>query len=200
MTSSKQQTGVKETNRNKILRILEAKGATLKELQIETGLTPPAVINHLKKMEDEGIVECLPAGREANKRRRFEYVLTTSGKKREEQVRASVAKAYQIIMKTLPSNHPAKATLSDLSDLAESDPKFFNELGQWISDYMALVTSEKSRQWIYRHGKSGADHLQSELTKRTAPLMQDSQPLNADKLIAVLKILLNGTRETIAKG
>jgi len=198
MAPTKQQRDAKERNRNKILQILEKSGATFKELQIGTGLTPPALIKHLKEMSKEGIVEDQIV-HQAEGRRRVEYVLTDDGRKKEKLVRASVAKAYQIIMKTLPSDHPAATTLSDLSELAETDPKFFSELGQWISDYMALATSEESRRWIFKRRKSGIDQLQGELTKRMARLTQKNS-LNADELITVLRTILNTTREIISKG
>jgi len=202
MASSKKPTDVKEKNRNLIRKILEAKHPNLKELQEETKLSTPALLRHLKKMEDDGIIEYRDAGRQPNGRRRFEIILTDKGKRQEEAVRASVAKAYQIVMKAIPPNNPAATTLSDLSELAKNNPKFFNYLGQWIGDYMSLVTGEAARKWIFKGGKSNVDYLQSELTRKMTPLMREkgAHPLNAEDLMEVLQAILNITRDVISKG
>jgi predicted transcriptional regulator len=179
-------------HRKKILDIIEEKHPTFKELRDEAQLSNPVLSKYLRTLVEEGIIERQFAGA------RREFVLTDKGKGQEQLLREYVAKAFQVV-KDLSSDYPAADALLELSKLAKGDPKFFNELVQWMSDYMALMASDESRQWIYRHGESGTNRLRSELTKRiTAYVKENPQPEKSRELIGLLQILLNTTREVVS--
>jgi DNA-binding MarR family transcriptional regulator len=167
-----------------------------KDLQREVGLTAPALTKHLEDLVGEGLVT-----RDIRGPRRVVFILTDKGKGEEQLVRDSVAKTFQLV-KDLSSDYPAAKTLLELSKLAKDDPKFFNDLVTWMTDYMALMANEESRQWIYRHRESGVKRLTTELTKRmTAYVQEHPQSEKSKDLIALLQILLNTTREIVsAKG
>ena len=192
MTYSSQRQS-KAKHRQNILRIIETKEPIFKDLQKEVGLTPPALTKHLDELVGEGLVT-----RDSRGPRRVVFILTDKGKGEEQLVRDSVAKTFQLV-KDLSSDYPAAKTLLELSKLAKDDPKFFNDLVQWMTDYMALMASEESRQWIYGQGESGVNRLKRELTRKMAAYLQNHPQSEKSKdLIALLQILLNTTREIVS--
>jgi DNA-binding MarR family transcriptional regulator len=184
----------KAKHRQDILRIIETKEPMFKDLQKEVGLTAPALTKHLEELVGEGLVT-----RDSRGPRRVVFILTDKGKGEEQLVRESIAKTFQLV-KDLSSDYPEAKTLLELSKLAKDDPKFFNELAQWMADYYALMTSEENRQWIFKHGEAGVKKLREELTKRLTPLMvkDHSESEKSKELITILQALLDTTREVVS--
>jgi DNA-binding MarR family transcriptional regulator len=149
---------VKADHRRNILRIIETKQPTFKELQKEVKLTPPTLSKHLSELVHEGLI-----AREYRGPKQVVILLTNKGKSEEQKRRESIPLALGIF-KLLVHEPWATKTLSDLSEWAEENPglveSFMKEFGQ-------IITNDDVLRWIAKHpGREGADVLKRELLKR----------------------------------
>jgi len=184
----------KSESRQKILRQIETEPSTFGEIETKVGLSVPTLTEHLRKLENEGVITRQLKGR------RREFVLTVKGKSQEQIRREAFAKSFDVIGKLARDNSSAKSLL-DLAEFAKSEPKFFDEFMQWMKDYMTLVTSEDTLQWLNRHGDSSGRLLQAEIMKKLKPLLKGKPESGGElkELISDYQNLLNAMREIVSE-
>ncbi|MFI5449664.1 MAG: winged helix-turn-helix domain-containing protein [Candidatus Bathyarchaeia archaeon] len=186
------QKSTKSTNRQRILTALSANGQTFNELETAVGLSPPILSNYLRKLKEGGIIT------RAVKGRRIEYLLTEKGKTQRQIQRESFAQAIGMLGQLSKDNELTK-NLVFLSDFAKEQPEIFDELLQWMSDYMMLITSDETLEWMSKHRDTNGKLLQAQTMKKLAPFIKNSrsEPKGPEVMIMVFQRLLEAVREVV---
>jgi DNA-binding HxlR family transcriptional regulator len=179
----------KSANRSRILRLLSEKARTFGELQEAVHLSKPVLSIHLRELQDEGLIARQVRGR------RIEYALTAQGKGME-RLRIESIKSGLDVLRQLALDPSIADTLSEMNKLAKDDPELFEELMQWIGDFMLTWTSDDMLSFSTRHpGKEGRRILKEGMAGKMPVLKKLSESENP---FEAMSMTLKAMREIVA--